>query len=223
VAVSRETDTPSAALVAQLFPDDKAIHRYVDILTTAGVDRGLLGPREAGRVWTRHVLNCAVVESALPHAATVVDIGSGAGLPGIVLALARPDLEVTLVEPLLRRSTFLDEVVDALGLRRVEVVRARAEDLAGDRAFDAATARAVAPLRHLVPWALPLCRSGGELVALKGSTAATELADAAEVIARFGGTNARIETVGVGLVEPPAVVVRIQSSGQGPRNRKGRR
>jgi 16S rRNA (guanine527-N7)-methyltransferase len=223
VGVSRETDTPPAALVASLFPDDKAIHRYVDLLTTAGVDRGLLGPREASRIWSRHVLNCAVVEAALPHDASVVDIGSGAGLPGIVLALARPDLTVTLVEPLLRRATFLTEVVDALGLGQVEVVRARAEDLAGERAFDVATARAVAPLRRLVPWALPLCRSGGELIAMKGSAAATELTEAADVIAKYGGRNARIDTIGAGLVERPALVVRIQSTGHMSRSRKGRR
>ena len=181
-----------------------------------------MGPREASRVWSRHVLNCAVVEAALPRDATVVDVGSGAGLPGVVLALARPDLHVTLVEPLLRRSAFLTEVVEALGLGQVEVVRARAEELAGERVFDVATARAVAPLRRLVPWVLPLCRDGGELVAMKGSAAAAELTEAADVIARYGGTNVRIDTVGDGLVEPPPVVVRIQSSGQVPRSRKGR-
>jgi 16S rRNA (guanine527-N7)-methyltransferase len=223
VAVSRETDAPSPEVLSRLFADDKGIHRFVDLLTSAGVERGLIGPRESQRIWGRHVLNCAVVQSVLPRGAEVVDIGSGAGLPGVVLALARPDLAVTLLEPLLRRATFLTEVVDDLGLDRVEVVRARAEDIAGSRSFDVATARAVAPLDRLVSWAIPLCRQGGELVAMKGSNAAEELAAAQVMIARNGGVNARIETVGVGLVEPPTTLVRIQSTGQVSPSGKGRR
>jgi 16S rRNA (guanine527-N7)-methyltransferase len=223
VAVSRETDQPPAGVVRQLFPDDKAIGRFVDLLTTAGVERGLVGPAEAERMWSRHVLNCAVVGEAVPRSATVVDIGSGAGLPGIVLALSRFDLSVTLVEPLQRRAAFLDEVAADLRIGNVEVVRARAESLIGARLFDIATARAVAPLSRLVPWALPLCRSGGELLAMKGQKAADELAAAADVIAAFGGRSARIDTVGIGLAEPPTMLVRIQSSGQITASRKGRR
>jgi 16S rRNA (guanine527-N7)-methyltransferase len=223
VAVSRETDAPPQDLRVRLFPDDKAIDRFVDLLTTIGVERGLLGPREVPRIWRRHLLNCAVVGEAIPRAAAVVDIGSGAGLPGLVLAISRPDLSMTLVEPLLRRSAFLTEVVEQLELDQVEVVRARAEELIGTRVFDAATARAVAPLPRLVPWALPLCRRGGELLAMKGAKASQELADAAEVIAAYGGIGARIDTVGVGLVEPPTTLVRIQSSGQVAASRKGRR
>jgi 16S rRNA (guanine527-N7)-methyltransferase len=225
VAVSRETDVPPADVLARLFPDDKAIHRYVDLLTSAGVDRGLLGPREVSRVWARHILNCAVIESMLPRRASVVDIGSGAGLPGLVLALARPDLSVTLLEPLLRRATFLTEVVQELRLERVDVVRARAEELARTRGgtFDVVTARAVAPLTRLVPWAMPLCRPGGELIAMKGSSAAAEVAEAEPVIARSGGRDVRIEVLGVGLVEPPTTVVRIQSIGQVSPSGKGRR
>jgi 16S rRNA (guanine527-N7)-methyltransferase len=225
VAVSRETDAPPPAVLAQLFPDDKAIYRFVDLLTSTGVERGLIGPREAERVWSRHILNCAVVEEALPRGAAVVDVGSGAGLPGLVLALARPDLSVTLLEPLLRRATFLKEAIDELGLERVDVVRARAEEFArgGTHTFDVVTARAVAPLTRLVPWAMPLCRIGGELIAMKGSSAAAELEDAEAVIARSGGANPRIEALGVGLVEPPTTVVRIQSSRQVSPSGKGRR
>jgi 16S rRNA (guanine527-N7)-methyltransferase len=223
VTVSRETEQPPRDVIRALFGDDKQIYHFVDLLTSAGVERGLIGPREAERVWTRHVLNCAVVEAVLPAESAVIDIGSGAGLPGIVLALARPDLTVTLLEPLLRRARFLEEAVAALGLERVKVIRARAEDVVDDRSFDVVTARAVAPLRRLVPWALPLCRQGGELVAMKGSDAATELAEAADLIAALGGSNARIEVVGRGLVEPPTTLVRIQSSGQVARSGKGRR
>jgi 16S rRNA (guanine527-N7)-methyltransferase len=210
-------------VLARLFPGDKGIHRFVDLLTSAGVERGLIGPRETQRIWGRHILNCAVVQSVLPRGADVVDLGSGAGLPGLVLALARPDLSVTLLEPLLRRATFLTEVVDQLALDRVEVVRARAENLAGSRSFDVVTARAVAPLGRLVSWSMPLCRAGGELVAMKGSNAAEELAAAEAVIARSGGVHARIETVGAGLVEPPTTLVRIQSTGQVSPSGKGRR
>jgi 16S rRNA (guanine527-N7)-methyltransferase len=224
VAVSRETDAPpSEAVLARLFPDDKGIHRFVDLLTSAGVERGLVGPREASRIWSRHVLNCAVVQAVLPSGASVVDVGSGAGLPGVVLALARPDLAVTLLEPLLRRATFLTEVVGELGLQRVEVVRARAEELAGRTSFDVATARAVAPLSRLVPWCLPLCRPGGELVAMKGSGVAEELAAAQQAITRHGGADARIESIGVGVVEPPTTVVRIKSTRQALPSGKGRR
>jgi 16S rRNA (guanine527-N7)-methyltransferase len=225
VAVSRETDAPPSAVLGRLFPDDKAICRFVDLLTTTGVERGLIGPRETDRVWGRHILNCAVVEAALPHGASVLDLGSGAGLPGLVLALARPDLSVTLLEPLLRRATFLEETVDELGLERVDVVRARAEEFADGHAhtFDVVTARAVAPLTRLVPWAMPLCRVGGELVAMKGSSAAAELEDARAVIGRSGGSNPRIEVLGVGLVEPPTTVVRIQSARQVSPSGKGRR
>jgi 16S rRNA (guanine527-N7)-methyltransferase len=209
--------------VNRLFPDDKAIGRLVDILTTVGVERGLIGPGEVPRIWGRHVLNCAVVEEAVPQGAEVVDIGSGAGLPGLVLAMARPDLSVTLLEPLLRRSEFLAETVAELALGSVEVVRARAEELAGRRVFDVATARAVAPLTRLVPWALPLCRRGGALLAMKGERAEDELATAADVIAACGGRSARVVVVGVGLVEPPTTLVQIQSSGQVSASRKGRR
>jgi 16S rRNA (guanine527-N7)-methyltransferase len=167
--------TPEAARGA--FPSERLAlaERYVELLATAGVERGLIGPREAPRLWERHVLNCLAVAQAVPHGATVADLGSGAGLPGLVLAIGRPDLSVTLVEPLLRRTTFLDEVVSELGLDRADVVRGRAEELHGRRTFDVVTARALAPLERLLGWAWPLVGPAGALVAMKGSSAADEI------------------------------------------------
>jgi 16S rRNA (guanine527-N7)-methyltransferase len=171
----------------ELFDDPKRLalaERYVDWLTGAGVERGLLGPREADRIWSRHVVNCAVLEGFLPAGShSLCDLGSGAGLPGVVLGVMRPQVEIVLLEPLLRRSTFLREVTDDLGLANVRVVRARAEEYAGDRpAHDVVVARAVAPLTRLVGWAMPLLRPGGTLLALKGVSAEQELHDAAEVL-----------------------------------------
>ena len=137
--------------------------------------RGLIGPREAPRLWDRHLLNCAVLAEVMPERRDVCDIGSGAGLPGLVLAIARPDLTVTLVEPLLRRTTFLEEVVAELGLDSVEVVRGRAEELHGQRTFDVVTSRAVAPLERLLRWSMPLVAPRGALVAMKGSSVDEEI------------------------------------------------
>jgi 16S rRNA (guanine527-N7)-methyltransferase len=148
--------------------------RYVHLLATAGVERGLIGPREAPRLWERHLLNCVALAPLVPPGSTVADLGSGAGLPGLVLAIARPDLEVTLVEPLERRTTFLAEVAAELDLNRVRVVRARAEELMGER-FGVVTARAVAPLDRLLGWAMPLVAPAGVLLAMKGRSAAEEI------------------------------------------------
>ncbi|MGI5205670.1 16S rRNA (guanine(527)-N(7))-methyltransferase RsmG [Spirillospora sp. CA-108201] len=183
--------------------------RYAAFLAEAGVERGLIGPREADRLWERHLINCAVVSSAIPKDAQVVDIGSGAGLPGVVLAIVRPDLRVTLLEPLLRRTTFLNECVELLGLRNVEVRRARAEDVTEEFAADVATARAVAPLERLARWALPLLRPGGELLALKGERAAVELEEAEPVLERFGVRSTELLQVGRGMVDPPTTLVRV--------------
>jgi 16S rRNA (guanine527-N7)-methyltransferase len=185
---------------------------YAELLTTDGVIRGLIGPREAPRVWDRHLINCGVVSEMIPIGASVVDVGSGAGLPGIVLAVARPDLTITLVEPLARRTAFLSEVVTALGLETaVTVVRGRAEDLAGEPpvAADVVTARAVAPLDRLAGWCLPLAAIGGRLLALKGSSAADEVAEHRAAIARLGGSEPIIAQCGAGLIEPPTTVVEI--------------
>ncbi|MCE3274612.1 MAG: rsmG [Propionibacteriaceae bacterium] len=153
------------------------VSRYVDILTTTAVEWGLMGPREAARVWDRHILNCAALSELIPVASSVVDVGSGAGLPGIPLALLRPDLQVTLMEPLLRRSIFLTETIKKLALvDRVQVVRARAED--HHQSYDVVLARAVAPLDRLIGWCNPLRATGGIILALKGESAADEVAAA---------------------------------------------
>ena len=149
---------------------------FVRLLATAGTDRGLLGPREVPRLWERHILNCAVVTDLIPEGAAVADIGSGAGLPGLVIAIRRPDLQVTLVEPLLRRTTFLLEAVSDLGLRNVAVRRARAEELTVPARFDVVTSRAVAPLDKLLGWSLPLTARDGVVLAIKGRSATEEVA-----------------------------------------------
>ena len=181
---------------------------YAGLLVGAGVERGLIGPREVPRLWERHLLNCAVIAELIPQGAAVDDIGSGAGLPGIVLALCRPDLRITLVEPLLRRSVFLDEVRVELGLPNVTVVRQRAEDRVGAGA-DVVTARAVAPMHRLAGWCLPLLRPGGVLLALKGASATDELVEHAAAIRRVGGRDCEVLTVGAGVVDPPTTVVRV--------------
>lgn len=188
---------------------------YARRLATDGVVRGLIGPRETPRLWERHILNCAVVGEAIPPGARVCDIGSGAGLPGIPLALARPDLHVMLVEPLLRRAAFLQEVVDDLGLDTVEVVRARAEELHGTHLFDVVTSRAVAPLPKLLRWSVPLVREGGAVLAMKGSSADQELVAARQVIRRLRATGARVLEVGAEVVSPPTVLVRVEVGARG--------
>lgn len=183
--------------------------RFAELLATDGIVRGLIGPREVPRLWDRHLLNCAVVTDAIDEGATVCDIGSGAGLPGLVMAIRRPDLEVTLVEPLLRRTTFLDEAVMKLGLMNVAVVRARAEEVHGISRYDVVTARAVAPLDKLSRWALPLVRTGGEFLAMKGSSAQAEVDAARAVIERQHGVFRDILDVGTDVVDPPVRLVRI--------------
>ncbi len=179
--------------------------RYVDLLTSAGVERGLIGPREVPRIWDRHVLNCAVVVPRVPVDATVADVGSGAGLPGLVWAIARPDLHVTLIEPLLRRTTFLEEAVEALGLDQVTVLRARAEDVR--ETFDVVTARAVAPLEKLASWCLPLVRPGGVLLALKGRTAEEEVASSRVSLHKMGATDIVVSSHGD--LQVPTTVVEV--------------
>jgi 16S rRNA (guanine527-N7)-methyltransferase len=169
----------------------------------------LIGPREAGRLWDRHLLNCAVVAEIIKPNASVIDLGSGAGLPGIVLGIVRPDLSVTLLEPLLRRVTFLSECVADLDLRNVNVRRARAEEVSGKLSGDVVTARAVAPLERLVGWGLPLLRPGGELLAFKGERAEAELAAARPALRSFGVRTAELIQVGHGKVEPPTTLVRV--------------
>ena len=179
--------------------------RYVEILADAGVERGLLGPREVPRLWDRHVLNSAWVMSRVPEGATVADVGTGAGLPGLVWAIGRPDLEITLVEPLLRRTTFLQEVVDELRLENVRVVRARAEEVR--EVFDVVTARAVAGLDKLARWCMPLVVPGGVFLALKGSRAQHEVDEAAATLERLGARSIVVATYGD--AEIPTTVVEV--------------
>jgi len=170
------------------------------------------------RLWDRHLLNCGILTDLVPEAAAVCDVGTGAGLPGIVMAIRRPDLQVTLVEPLLRRVTFLTEAVTALGLQNAEVVRARAEELHGRRSFDVVTSRAVAPLPKLLRWCLPLARPGGQVLAMKGSSAGAELDEAAATLLEFGGREPEVLTIGESLLVFPTTAVRIVA-GRSPRLR----
>ncbi|MEO3759744.1 16S rRNA (guanine(527)-N(7))-methyltransferase RsmG [Mycobacterium sp. B14F4] len=183
--------------------------RYASILAGAGVERGLIGPREVDRLWDRHVLNSAAVGELMPRAARVADIGSGAGLPGIPLAMVRPDLKVTLIEPLLRRSDFLHEVVDELGLE-VAVVRGRAEEPAvreqvGE--MDAVVSRAVASLDKLTRWSMPLLRADGLMFAMKGERAEEEIRDHRRVMTSLGAADVRVMRCGADYLDPPATVV----------------
>jgi 16S rRNA (guanine527-N7)-methyltransferase len=184
---------------------------YATLLATEGVLRGLIGPREVRRLWDRHLLNCAVLGELLPPGARVVDVGSGAGLPGIPVALARPDVEVMLLEPLERRATFLSEATTALGLAdRVEVVRGRAEDRAVRRRVapaDWVTARAVAPLDRLVRWCLPLVSADGALLAMKGASVRDEIDRYEREIRSAGGTDIEVRQIGALLGEPTWVAV----------------
>jgi 16S rRNA (guanine527-N7)-methyltransferase len=183
--------------------------RYTELLATEGVLRGLIGPREAPRLWERHVLNSAVLADAVPQDATVCDIGTGAGLPGLVVAIARPDVTMTLVEPLLRRTTFLEEVVAELGLSHVTVVRGRAESLHGIATFDVVTSRAVAPLERLLGWSMPLVAPTGALVAMKGQSVLDEIDEAAPFLHRWRCGVPEVRELGKGVVDPPTTVVRV--------------
>jgi 16S rRNA (guanine527-N7)-methyltransferase len=183
------------------------VSRYVDILTSTAVEWGLIGPREADRVWDRHILNCAALSSLIAGRSSVADVGSGAGLPGIPLALLRPDLQVTLIEPLLRRSTFLTETIEKLAIAdRVQVVRARAED--HHQSYDVVVARAVAPLDRLIGWCNPLRASGGIILALKGQSAADEVTAAKRQL-QAARLDAEVLTVRAHPDAQPATVIRV--------------
>ena len=217
---------PAPDAAAAIFgPRLDTARRYADALAGVGVAWGLIGPREVDRLWDRHLLNSAAVGELLQPGERVVDIGSGAGLPGIPLAIARPDLKVVLLEPMQRRSEFLNEVVGQLGLP-VEVVRGRAEerwvrDRLGES--DAAVSRAVAALDKLTKWSMPLLRPGGRMVAIKGQRAADELEQHRRVMTAAGAVDARVVTCGAEYLRPPATVVlarrgsakRLRSSGEG--------
>lgn len=207
--VSRET--PFAPDVARrVFSDALPLATaYAELLATDGIVRGLIGPREVPRLWDRHLLNCAVVTDAVAQGSSVADIGSGAGLPGLVMAIRRPDLQITLIEPLLRRTTFLEEAVGSLGLKNVRVRRGRAEELHGVARFDVVTSRAVAPMERLARWSLPLVRSGGLFLAMKGSSAESELATAGKVLSREGGRLVGVRELGGEYLDHPVRLVEI--------------
>ena len=172
------------AIAERLYRDNyKTIRKYVDILASRGVDWGLIGPREIGRLWERHILNSIALESLIPEGCHVADVGSGAGLPGIPLAILRPDHEMTLIEPMLRRSNFLTEALDELGLDdRVTVVRGRAED--ADLHVDVVVSRAVAKLATLINWTADLIVDSGSLLALKGQSADDEVVKAKKELSK---------------------------------------
>lgn len=193
MTVSRETTPPADA--ADHFGDRlAAMGHYADRLATDGIERGLIGPREVPRLWERHLVNCAVVLPRVAQGATVADVGSGAGLPGMVWAIARPDLAMTLIEPLQRRCVFLQEVVDELALTNVTVLNARAEDV--HDTYAVVTARAVAPLAKLARWCMPLVAPGGELLALKGRSAQDEVDRDAPVLRKLGARSIVVATYG---------------------------
>lgn len=211
----------AAALFGALLP---AAARYAELLAADGVQRGLIGPREADRIWDRHILNCAVVGEAVPANARVLDVGSGAGLPGLPLALARPDLDITLLEPMARRVSWLTEVVDELALP-VAVRRGRAEDPAlraelGN--YDVVTARAVAPIGRLAGWTLPLVRPGGWLLAIKGESAGDEITRDGALVRASGGQAVRIRDCGTGIVDPATRVVLVERAGRGRESNRQR-
>lgn len=210
--VSRETP-PVPGAARGVFGDrlDLAV-RYADFLADQGTVRGLIGPREVPRLWDRHILNCAVVSEAIATGLTVADIGSGAGLPGVVLAVRRPDLSVTLIEPLLRRATFLEECVELLGLSNVCVERARAEEFTGRSTFDVVTSRAVAELGKLAGWSMPLVRPGGLFLPMKGASAEDELVASSKVLRRLGATSSEVLRVGSGVVDPQVTLVAVRKA-----------
>jgi 16S rRNA (guanine527-N7)-methyltransferase len=196
---------------------------YARLLATAGVERGLIGPRERDRLWDRHLLNSAAIAEQVAADNRIADIGSGAGLPGIPLAIARPDVEVVLIEPLLRRSAFLSEAVEQLGLGNVTVVRGRAEDAAVRReygALDAVTSRAVAALDKITRWSLPLLRPGGHILAMKGERAEAEVEEWRAAMTSLGVSEVRVVKCGVDYLNPPATVV-VARRGDRPARRSG--
>lgn len=214
--VSRETP-PEDGLVLPDWLDARRteLTAFAALLADVGVERGLIGPREADRLWQRHLLNCAVVadpqDDLVPTDARVADVGSGAGLPGLVWAIVRPDIEVILIEPLLRRSTFLAEATADLGLAdRVQVLRERAEDVPRGsdwRPVDVVTARAVAPLGRLIGWTVPLLRPAGRLVALKGSSARAEVQEAAAQAQAAGLVDLAVRELAAPYLELPTTVI----------------
>jgi len=203
--------TPPAAEV--VFGDQLAqAEEFVRVLADTGISHGLIGPREAARLWDRHVLNCAATQLAIPvrgEGQDVIDVGSGAGLPGLALAIARPDLHLHLVEPLTRRTGWLSGTVAELGLTNVTVHTARAESLWDRISAPWVTARAVSTIVQLAEWTLPLLRPGGTLLALKGSKATDELAQARTALTRLGAVDAAVLEVGGDVLDEPTRLIAV--------------
>jgi 16S rRNA (guanine527-N7)-methyltransferase len=197
------------AVAATLFGDRIDVARsFTNELARRGEELGLIGPLELPRLWTRHILNSALLAPLLEAGASVGDVGSGAGLPGLVLAIARPDISMTLIEPMERRCEWLRNEADRLGLENVTVVRARAEDVADELVLDQVTARAVSALSKLIPLTVPLVRSGGQLILMKGARVDDEVAAARKVILRKRLVDVEVLELGVGVVEETTRVFR---------------
>lgn len=204
------TAPPPPAGARAVFGDRLALAvRFTSILADSGVSHGLIGPREVSRLWERHVLNCAVIHPAVPADQTVIDVGSGAGLPGLALAIARPDLHLHLVEPMLRRTNWLSSAVSELALTNVTVHRGRAEEFWGVLRAPVVTARAVARLSDLAAWCLPLLLPGGCLLAIKGSSVTEEVEADRAALRRLGAVDEVIESFGGGIVDQETTVLRI--------------
>lgn len=201
--LEQEPDAAAAIFGAGI----ESARSFTHNLAREGELRGLIGPLELPRLWTRHILNSAVMAPLVP-AGRIGDVGSGAGLPGIVGAIARPDVQWVLIEPMERRTQWLQEQVDELGLTNVEVFRGRSQDWTHGSVLDAVTARAVSALRTLLPITAPLVRDGGELLLLKGATADAEIENAAKQARSYRVVDLRVEVVGEGILETPTRVVR---------------
>jgi len=204
--------------------------RFTALLAGSGVSHGLIGPREVPRLWERHVLNCAVIHPAIAADQMVIDVGSGAGLPGLALAIARADLDLHLVEPMLRRTNWLSMAVTELGLTNVTVHRGRAEQFWGMLQAPVVTSRAVARLSALANWCLPLLSPGGSMLAIKGSSVVEELETGREALRRLGSCDEIVESFGSGIVDPETIVLRVvlgsrppQRGGPKKKNLKGKR
>ncbi|HUR51149.1 MAG TPA: 16S rRNA (guanine(527)-N(7))-methyltransferase RsmG [Mycobacteriales bacterium] len=214
---------PSPAAAAEVFGSAlPRLEAYAALLAGPGTERGLLGPREVPRLWERHLLNCAGLSSLVEDGQVVLDLGSGAGLPGIVLALQRPEVQVVLVESLQRRAQFLAECVEALGLRNTLVRRSRAEELHGKLEVDVVTARAVAPVDRLAAWSLPLLHPGGRLLAVKGEQAQAELEVAGPALARLGAVSSSVVEVGSGELGTHARIVVVEAGRLAPQGNRPR-
>ncbi|WJL94205.1 16S rRNA (guanine(527)-N(7))-methyltransferase RsmG [Microbacterium sp. ET2] len=214
-SVPRETPVtveaePAAAVLLFGGEIDRA-RRFTEALAQHGEERGLIGPLELPRLWTRHVLNSAIAAPLFP-AGRVGDVGSGAGLPGLVLAIMRPDIQWVLIEPMERRVAWLSEQVEELGLTNVDVVRARAEEWSEGATLDAVTARAVSALRTLLPLTAPLVRDGGELIFLKGRNAQAEIEAATKQLRKFHVVDAHVELLGEGVLSEPTRALRARIS-----------